>query len=260
MQHTLGPEQQLKLQVLSDIHLEFGREGFEFPQTARTLALVGDIGDPGSKLYEAFLLQQATRFDKVFVLAGNHEFYRHSHQECIDLIKMVCSKAPDKLIFLNQTAYEFGEDYVVLGCTLWSEVLDYEMADVSLYLADYRHISNWSVWHNNHQHTVEKAWLKKELKKVEAIEKLAVVLTHHAPSFRQTSAPEHRGSDIASAFATDLEHMLMLPVVLWAFGHTHFSSDQTFNHACRLVSNQVGYPHEEGSGYRSGFHVELDSV
>lgn len=65
MQHTLDPVPQLKLQVLSDIHLEFGREGFDFPQTARTLALVGDIGDPGSKLYEDFLLQQATRFQSV---------------------------------------------------------------------------------------------------------------------------------------------------------------------------------------------------
>lgn len=259
MQHQAHTCSTLKVQILSDIHLEFGRDGFDFPQTANMLALVGDIGDPASDMYETFLLQQAARFDKVFVLAGNHEYYQHSPEECIGLIEQACSKAP-QLIFLNQTSYDLGEDYVVLGCTLWSEVLDYELADVSLYLADYRHIQGWSVWRNNHQHAKERAWLEKELKKVEALEKLAVVLTHHAPTFRLTSAPEHRGSDISSAFATDLESLLTLPVVMWAFGHTHFSSDQYLHGACRLVSNQVGYPHEKGVGYQAGFQVELDHV
>lgn len=144
-----------KLQILSDIHLEFGRKGFDFPQTGNALALVGDIGDPASAVYESFLLEQAARFDKVFVLAGNHEFYHHSTEECIHLIQQVCSKKPTKLIFLNQTTHDMGEDYVVLGCTLWSEVLDYELADVSLYMADFRHIQGWTVWRNNHQHSIE---------------------------------------------------------------------------------------------------------
>lgn len=258
MQHTEKFDSSFKLQILSDIHLEFGRAGFDFPQTGNCLALVGDIGDPASSVYESFLLEQAARFDKVFVLAGNHGFYCHTPEESINHIKQVCNQIPAKLIFLNQTTYDMGEDYTVLGCTLWSEVLDYELSNVSLYPADYRHIQGWTIWQNNHQHSIKRAWLQKELKKVEAMEKLAVVLTHHAPSVRKTSAPEHRSSDISSAFATDLEQLLKLPVVLWAFGHTHFSSDQLFNGACGLVSNQVGYPHEADVGYKAGFHVDLD--
>lgn len=248
----------LEVQVLSDVHLEFGRDGFEFPQTANVLALVGDIGDSASSVYESFLLEQASRFDKVFLLAGNHEFYHHSHAECIELIQQVCHKNPAKLVFLNQTAYDLDEGYVVLGCTLWSKVLDHETADVSLFLADNRHIQHWSVWQNNHQHSKERAWLEKVIKEVESAEKLAVVLTHHAPSFRQTSAREHRGGALSTAFATDLEHLLKLPVVMWAFGHTHYCSEQLFNGSCRLVSNQIGYPHEESIGYRPGLAISLE--
>jgi len=161
-----------------------------------------------------------------------------------------------KLKYLNKTAIDLNEDYVVLGCTLWSHVLDEQRAMVTAVFADYCHIKGWSVARNNKVHAAELAWLQAEVAKVEAAEKVAIVLTHHAPSFHRTAAPQHKNSPLSSAVCTDLESMFKLPIVLWMYGHTHFSNDQ-YMHGMRLCSNQIGYP-GEGVKFNPGFKVELD--
>jgi len=247
-----------ELQVLSDIHLEFGRKanGFGFPVTAPNLCLLGDIGDPGTKVYRNFLHAQAKRFEQVFVLKGNHSCYGRTLEEADALITEVCAAYPDKLNFLNRTAIDLDDDHVILGCTLWSHVLDGQRLTVMSMLADHKHIQGWSVDRNNEVHAAELAWLQEEIAKVEAAEKLAIVLTHHAPSFNRTAAPEHKNSALSSAFCTDLEYMCKLPVVLWMFGHTHYSSDQRIN-GVRVCSNQAGYP-GEGVRWNPGFKVQLE--
>lgn len=65
-------------QILSDLHLEVGQQysSFEIPTSAPFLILAGDIGrliDYHS--YLAFLALHTRRFEKVFLILGNHEFY-----------------------------------------------------------------------------------------------------------------------------------------------------------------------------------------
>lgn len=232
------------IQVLSDIHLEMSaRKGhFTFPQAAPYLFLAGDIGDPSDPHYETFLLEQAARFDKVFVIAGNHEHYGKTLEECHDCIARVCSKVPDRLIYLDCDYYDLDE-YCVLGATLWSHVTPQQTRDVQCFIADHRCIKEWGVQQNNQKHAEERDWLLHQIRMTEREGRKAIVLTHHAPSIRGTSAPQHENSMLSSAFCTDLRHLLAPPVVLWAFGHTHYCSDQYVN-GVRLVSNQSGYPGE----------------
>lgn len=70
----LLPQKTVKLQFCSDIHVEFGTEGFLKPE-APFLALLGDIGLTAESDYRTYLLKQSEKFEKVFVIAGNHEFY-----------------------------------------------------------------------------------------------------------------------------------------------------------------------------------------
>lgn len=69
------------LQIASDLHLEHGgRPSERIRPSAPVLALLGDVGSPGyspecAEEYGDFLMQQSANFDKVFVLAGNHEYY-----------------------------------------------------------------------------------------------------------------------------------------------------------------------------------------
>ena len=132
----------LYLQVLSDIHLEF-RNGraYDFPVTASDLCLLGDIGDPSMATYRDFLHCQAARYDHVFLLKGNHSCYGRSVEEADDLIGKICARHPTKLHYLNKTAVDLDHHYVILGCTLWSHVINRQRLMVLSMLADNHHIT-----------------------------------------------------------------------------------------------------------------------
>ena len=142
---TVMPSPRLRLQIASDLHLEFYR-GAAPPDdiivpNAPVLALLGDIGSPSEPAYEAFLLRQAERFEQVLVLTGNHVYYtRHpdegSKQQIDDKIAAICAKDP-RLVFLNRSAISIG-GVRVLGCTLWSYVPPHAEAYLESYLNDFR--------------------------------------------------------------------------------------------------------------------------
>lgn len=75
------PFNRVRIQIMSDLHLEFGRsyESFSFKPTAPYLALLGDIGRTIDEPYFAFLGMLLTNYDKVFLVMGNHEGYGSSY-------------------------------------------------------------------------------------------------------------------------------------------------------------------------------------
>ena len=254
-----GLSQQLPLacvQVLSDSHLEFSKgTGLDFPVAAPNLCLLGDIGRPGTATYRSFLHAQAERFGRVFVLKGNHSCYGQTVEEADSLIAQVCASHPSKLFYLSKTTHALDQNFVILGCTLWSHVTTQQRLMVNSMVADHRYITNWSVKRNNQVHAAELEWLESAIAQVKQAGKQAIVMTHHAPACHGTSAPEHENSPISSAFGTDLEYLLKPPVVLWMFGHTHFSSNQQIN-GVQVCSNQVGYPNE-GVSFDPAFTVQV---
>ncbi|KAI4732040.1 hypothetical protein E4T49_00346 [Aureobasidium sp. EXF-10728] len=78
----------LKIQFMSDLHLERNGYNYDIPCSAPRLALVGDIGrfcDYDD--YAGFLRTQCQRFDQVLLIAGNNEFYGSSRQAGLDAAK-----------------------------------------------------------------------------------------------------------------------------------------------------------------------------
>ena len=74
----------ISIHLLSDLHLEIGREGpdyetFCITPKADILALLGDIGTLNEDRLFRFLKQQTSQFSKVLYLPGNHEFYHCSY-------------------------------------------------------------------------------------------------------------------------------------------------------------------------------------
>lgn len=211
------------------------------------LALLGDVFDAAkirNGAYHDFLLKQCHGFKAVFVVAGNHEFYGGEYNSIRVALADLCRSVTKALNgtpvvhFMDCVGVDLPDsDIRLLGCTLWSHVPDFSSDDVAMCLNDYRVISVSSdlvprrkatVDDTNAWHKREVEWLMGELQQAESSGRRCVVLTHHAPSFHSTCAPEHKESLISSAFCTNLEPLLKPPVTAWLFGHTHWSSWQRY--------------------------------
>ena len=116
----------------------------------RYLALLGNIGQPnteeGWQQYRQFLLAWADEFDRVFVVAGNQEYYFGTLTQTETRIRMICQEH-DRLTFLQNQSFLLpelnGSSAVrVLGTTLWSNVAENNLKRVQYCVADYIQIHN----------------------------------------------------------------------------------------------------------------------
>lgn len=219
------------------------------PRCAPYLALLGDIFN-GKRIedgtYAAYLRLQAPGYQAIFLLLGNHEFYLKEHGAVRRKMRAMCAELTTEfngqptVHLLDQDAIDLPNSQLrLLGCTLWSHVGATAAVAVGGGLSDYRAIQvadaegsrhTATVEDTNRWHASELGWLQTQLAAATADGKHAVVLSHHAPSQHGTGAPQHANSPIAAGFGTPLEAMLQPPVVAWLFGHTHWSSWQSFSH------------------------------
>ncbi|ETS74353.1 hypothetical protein PFICI_14219 [Pestalotiopsis fici W106-1] len=254
----------LLFQVLSDLHLEVGQDYavFDFPVTAPHLILAGDIGLLSHyDAYLDFISKQTARYDRVFLVLGNHEFYgldfAKAHATARRLEKEPCLQG--KLSYLQQTRFDFpAANLTILGCTLWSHVPNDAKEVVRQRVKDFRRIEDWTVDNHNRAHASDVAWLKAELAKLDPGQSVLVV-THHAPLVLGTSKPEHLENPWTSAFATDVlsDDETWDVVKYWIYGHTHYSTEFEM-HGTRVVSNQRGYVIRDAFGVKKrnrGFNM-----
>eukprot|EP00756_Hemistasia_phaeocysticola_P017965 Hpha_TRINITY_DN15565_c4_g4::TRINITY_DN15565_c4_g4_i1::g.108000::m.108000 len=272
----------LRVALMSDTHVEFygasqavNPGGDHCPPEADVLVLAGDIGIPkeGGSEYENLIHAQSQRYPYVLVVLGNHEFYNGEYEARRKLAEQVCRSAPlGNVRLLDCHSVVFNRRWWFGGCTLWSSIPEQARQAVGRGLTDYAVIrwkregepdSRIKVADTNAWHRRELAWLGKAVKQAREMGLQAAVVTHHAPLLRGISHPRHEGhsaesNPIGHAFGTDLTRSGVLgdPVRLWMFGHTHYSTDATVD-GVRVVSNQVGYPHERDQRYRQGLVVEL---
>lgn len=270
-----GPiKRNVSLQILSDLHLEVGQQYslFDFPRAAPYLILAGDIGRLSSD-YDAYLSFLASkccnRFERVFLVLGNHEFYGSSHDEVIDIATSKLEQEPTlngRLVVLHRRRFHLpGTGITILGCTLYSRIgLGAEREAVKSKVKDFQRIEGWTVDKHNAEHEADLSWLHQELEHIRherapAASKAAggqhrrvVVITHYAPCIHGTSDPRHANNMWNSAFATDLlpdaesahepawESSPLCDVQWWIFGHTHFTTRFQRN-GVSMISNQRGY-------------------
>lgn len=120
------------LQYVSDIHLE---RKISYPKLVRkenNLALLGDIGDPFKDNYTDFLSYASDRWENVFLLAGNHEYWqaKYNYYDVNEKINDVVVKF-DNVLFLNNTSSSLLPNYIILGTTLWSHILSFSSLSFS---------------------------------------------------------------------------------------------------------------------------------
>ncbi|EXJ76899.1 hypothetical protein A1O3_10056 [Capronia epimyces CBS 606.96] len=236
----------LRVQFVSDLHLEVGRQysSFHIPVRGQILLLAGDIGQlQHYDDYRTFLATQCQKFQLVCLVLGNHEFYGLSRDEGLGLASKLETEPclSGRLKVLNRNRVDISPSLCILGCTLQSHVTDTNRAEIEAKIKDFRRIKDWSVEKHNEEHVKDREWLLRQLSAV-GDNYNVIVMTHHAPTVHGSSKPEDEGNTLTEAFATDLlgtDEAFSRPQ-WWVFGHTHHTT-QMEKHGGILASNQRGY-------------------
>lgn len=234
---------------MSDLHLELNQQylDFDFSVTAPLLLLGGDVGrlvDYDS--YLSFLARQTRRYEKVFLVLGNHEFHSMDYETGVQTAQTLEKEdvLQGKLVLLHRRGWnDETSTLTILGCTLWSHIPPSAEEVVRGRVSDFKHINEWSTARHNAAHVADLEWLTAAVEGA-GPERTVLVATHHAPCVEGTSRPEQAANPWSCAFATDVLRGVMeeskVVVRCWVFGHTHHCADFEMEET-RVVGNQRGY-------------------
>lgn len=242
------------------------------------LALCGDIGDPFDDKYENFISRHAKRFEHVFILAGNHEYWtkKRTMDEVETQIQLVVSKF-NNVTFMYKNQFLL-EDTIILGCTLWSPV-DKRAA---IYSKDFRNImvadptakfgkrmlkfTEIAETHNTYKMWIEQSLKEIAMQNAKCLDhppgfnplptKKVIVLTHHAPSNEMIDKSNYNDDEhLPQMYASSCEYMFKAPLIGWISGHTHDCRTILIN-GIPSISNCYGYP-GQSTGVSSSRYLEF---
>ena len=230
-------------QYLSDLHLEFYNDisHIKIIPEAPNLILAGDIGKPGTQIYKDFIEFVATKFERVFLITGNHEYYGKSNMDEIeDYIRNVICTSYQNVIFLQNECYMIPNTNLALfGGTMWSHIPYQYFYDVIRFMNDYKRIPHLSISKSNELHKKFVATLELLLKTLDDDTKL-IVVSHHMPSYDLIDEKyKNNYMNINCAFATNVDIARNPKIIAWIYGHTHTASQVD-----KFYCNPYGYPGE----------------
>lgn len=240
----------MKIQLVSDLHLEFMQERWPGERLitpvpgADVLVLAGDIA-VGTLALKLFINWPVP----VLYVHGNHEFYGHSMDPMIRQMRLGAKM--NAIHVLENDRIDIG-NVRVLGTTLWTDyrlMLNYSQGHLMEYaekrLNDHHRIrygeGTFTARQALDKHELARSWLQSELDK--PFEGRTVVITHHGPHPLSVH-PRYADDPLSAAFVSDLS-TLMPKVDLWVHGHVHDGCDYQVG-SCRVVANPAGYVGNRG--------------
>lgn len=233
----------MKLQIVSDLHLEFDGPGsmFDMPVTGDVLILAGDIGVACKPSYLYLLEEWADRYTAVIYIAGNHEYYNSDVNKVDTQLYNWALTVPNMYVLQNDFIDVNGVTFI--GSTLWSDLSNplaaiHANSDMNDFKLIRKLTRKFKAENATDLHRNSVKYIQDALNKIEGPK---VVVTHHAPTFRSIH-PRYAGDLLNAAYATDLEN-LVVKADLWVHGHMHHSIDEKIEN-CRVLCNPRGY-----SGY-----------
>ena len=242
------------LQVLSDLHFEFHRDGGAAfvdsldPKGVDVLVVAGDLAS--AKLIEEALGRVCDRFAEVVFVAGNHEYYGGSPKRTGAVIARAVARHRNLHWLDESAAVVAGVRFV--GTSLWFSDSP-EGRLLRGQLNDFRVISDFEPW------VYEKNARAREFLEAE-VGAGDVVVTHHLPSPRSVH-PKYQGDPLNRFFVCDVEGLMAAREPgLWIHGHTHEQVDYQVGRT-RVVANPFGYlRHESQAGFRERLLIEVPAV
>ena len=254
----------MKIQVLSDLHLE-ARNPIPPPaQEADLVVLAGDLAPHRPNVLEA--VANAWRgVPRILYVPGNHEFYGGEVDAVRAALAETCAKVGITLLDRRSIRID-GVRFI--GATLWTDfALDglahvWRAKQLALRaMADFsgaiRHRGAlFTPAESCRRHAVDRAFVERELEDAKADGDVSVVITHHAPTPRSIR-PWYQGNPLNPAFASDLEAVIGRHAPpLWIHGHMHDSIDELLGDT-RVLANPGGYTKAENPRFDPTLCVEV---
>ncbi len=271
---TYGEDLPVKSHIyVSDLHLEFNGStkllGKAFSPTD-VLIVAGDLVQASAlksnrndskarsikKAFQYFKKEICPRYNKVFIVAGNHEHYDNFWQDTIPQMRDHFADTPN-VHYMQDDMVEYN-GVMYLGCSLWTNFNGrnpMDMLTAKQGMNDYYWIIDKEIslkgkpvpitpehtW-QSHDHSMR--WLQETITANPG--KPTVVITHHAPTFQSCGVRQHLHPELNSCYASALEGVILsFPQIrYWVHGHTHITCNYPVGNTCFVVSNQCGYPHD----------------
>jgi Icc-related predicted phosphoesterase len=271
----------MKIQFMSDLHLEFSPVFRPEPTDADVLVLSGDIlvvdymlRSEASPYYERaemfndFLLYCANNYQHVIYVMGNHEHYYSRFDETAVNLRALISRinlsSPYGNIHLLDKQELEIDDVLFVGATLWTDAnkgdpvteftLEKRMNDYSLIQRKFNGVyRKLRVFDTVIEH-------QKSLKFIEDMcethDKI-VVATHHAPTHQSVDRRYKDQVVMNGGYASNLDSFIFdrPQIKLWIHGHMHANNDYMVGET-RVMSNPRGY-NDENPHFINNIVVEV---
>jgi predicted phosphodiesterase len=235
----------MKIQYISDLHIELLHDKkieslcSKVIPVAPILVLSGDIGNPYKSSYKIFLENMNLKFEKIFIICGNHEYYGNKINDTKLFVRELCSQISN-VVFLDNDIYEY-QGYVFLGSTLWSCI-----NDATNTINDTLCINGMTVEKYNDLHNESLQFIKEQLIRHNNV----IIITHHLPSYMLIDS-KYSDCGYLQWFASHLDDLMLREqdkIVCWIYGHTHTSRICTI-HDVPMFCNPIGYKGENKDVY-----------
>lgn len=252
----------MKLTLASDLHIEMHKEIPSFTGGG-ILLLAGDLMmiqaaidfDIQRHKYNTFFKKVSNQFDRIFVIAGNHEHYYGDINETHDKLREYYQQFGNINYVYNQTfPLDLNKTPGVLiwGGTLWTDYNNssaVEMMHAKEGMNDHFLIKNGKNIFSPQDALNLHYEAKGELESALAAHKDSkfIVMTHHVPFYNALNLTKWGYENLLNyAFGcTDMLRVLYRNsnIMLWHAGHTHDKNDRWYG-STRMVINPLGYRHE----------------
>lgn len=258
----------MKINLISDCHLNF--DDLILPG-GDILIAAGDMMEAGhlrladnakkntflADRYRRFINKELTKYNKVIMIAGNHEHYNNSYQDTIPRLK---KEMPDNVHYLEAESIQIDGVHF-FGGTFWTDCNKKNpliMQQVAGFMNDFQIIKHGdsikvktpyggSYYTNRFTpefaadvfyDTVDK--LKNFLNE-HSTDKV-VVISHHGPSPLSIAKHYKHEGAINYGYMSDLTEFIMdhPQIRVWCHGHMHDPVDYIIN-TTRVISNPRGY-------------------
>lgn len=257
----------MKIQLLSDLHMEHCNYNLEVSPQADVLVLAGDIAN-FSNFGSYFKLLEGIEIPIVAVM-GNHEFYPdyreqiglYTMDQVKDLLRDTFKSKPN-FHLLDNESFILG-DFKFIGSTLWSSLklrdgndlpIEKLKPKIAYGINDFHVVKDFSV-----DSMIEENVKSEEFIFNEVTSEYRNIVVTHFPPHKKCVHPKYAGNVLNSYFVNDMEDSKFKGIEAWLFGHTHSSFNLTVENT-KLYCNPRGYvgaAHVENPEFKQQLIIKL---